>query len=77
MATQKFSDLTATTRGGGSTSSQTRGLLSGGRTPTQVNTIQYITNINQEKKEYIYSKFDITQSFLSPSIHPKNRAQFP
>ena len=38
-----FGDLTATTRGGGSTSSQTRGLLSGGRTPTQVNTIQYIT----------------------------------
>ena len=38
-----FGDLTATTRGGGSTSSQTRGLLAGGRTPTQVNTIQYIT----------------------------------
>jgi len=38
-----FGDLLATTRGGGSTSSQTRGLLSGGRTPTQVNTIQYIT----------------------------------
>ena len=38
-----FGDLTATTRGGGSTSSQTRGLLAGGRTPTQVNTIQYVT----------------------------------
>ena len=38
-----FGNLLATTRGGGSTSSQTRGLLAGGRTPTQVNTIQYIT----------------------------------
>ena len=38
-----FGDLLTTSRGGGSTSSQTRGLVAGGRTPTQVNTIQYIT----------------------------------
>ena len=38
-----FGDLLATTRGGGSNSNKTRGILAGGRTPTQVNTIQYIT----------------------------------
>ena len=38
-----FGDLLATTRGGGSNSNKTRGILAGGRTPTQVNTIQFIT----------------------------------
>ena len=38
-----FGDLLTTVRGGGSNSNTTRGIIGGGRTPTQVNTIQFIT----------------------------------
>jgi len=38
-----FGDLTAARRGGGSASTLLRGILVGGRTPSEVNTIDYVT----------------------------------
>ena len=43
MKKTDFGNLLATVRGGGSNSNTTRGVLGGGREPTQVNTIQFIT----------------------------------
>ena len=39
----EFGDLTAARRGGGSSSTLLRGILVGGRTPSEVNTIDYVT----------------------------------